>query len=570
MMPMKRASFLHFLPILGIILISMTLRSLGLDSESVWYDEAASWSTATNSISGIWSDRTFPPFYHLLLHFWLQVGHSEFVLRLPSVFFGVLSVAAIYQLGRKLCNNEIGLLSAFLLTISPLHLRYSQEARMYIPLMFFTIASSYFFWNAWHEGNRSNWTAYVIFSMLNLYTHYFAISVWLAHNLFALTWLIFHPDEQNAYRVNERRNGPGQQGTIDQKLISIGKNLKAYLLIVLNPIPHLRNPENHRLRYWIISQFSILLLVTPCLVKLLLYHNNGMGGVLATVFGGSPNVRTPLDIAISFSLGPGVRSLLPILVRRGIYVLISVSCLLGVFNIKREHDLRSLSLSASGMFILTCFVAPIVAVLGALWCYKRTFSLRYVVAFLPFFHLMISAGILNIPKASLQIAAVFALTAVSIFGLRQEYMHDYKENWREATRYIVSHWQEGDALCFVPAWEKIGFRYYAGYDFDYAIQQPPPVYDPEQVANALQDPRWSQYERMWLVQGLNSHKAVDPEQAIKSGMDKYWHPLDVQKFRGIGKIVLYSIPDPGINAELLLHTTARAEYHKRFSTVKVK
>lgn len=524
MLLMKKTTILHFLPILSIILLSLTLRSMGLESKSVWYDEAASWNVATKSISIIWADRTFPPFYHLLLHFWLRIGKTEFILRLPSVFFGVLSVAAIYQLGRRICNNEIGLVSSFLLAISPLHLHYSQEARMYIPLMFFTLASSYFFWKAWHKDSRANWIAYITFSVLNLYTHYFAISIWLTHNLIALAWLI-HLSWRNA-----DRNDTIPKSAIDWKR-----------LIALNPIPCSRKSGNHHLCYWIISQLSILLLAAPCLVKLLLYHNNGMGGVMATVFGGSPNVHTPIDIAIAFSLGPGVRPHLPASVRRGIYILVSLCCISGIFNTKNGDPLRSLSLSASGMFILICLVAPITAVLGVLWCYKRAFSLRYVVAFLPFFLLIISKGISNIPKVSLKIIVVFALTSVSLFGLRLEYGHDHLENWRDATQYIVSHWQEGDALCFIPTWEKIGFRYYAGHDFDHVIQPPPPAQNTEQVVRALQDPQWTQYERLWLVQGLNSYKAIDPEQTIRRSMDRYWHPLDVQKFKGIGEIVLYSI-----------------------------
>src|SRR3989344_4871422 len=48
-------------------------------------------------------------------------GASEFAVRFPSAIFGILSVWTTYLLTKKLLGKNVGLLSAFLLAISPWH-----------------------------------------------------------------------------------------------------------------------------------------------------------------------------------------------------------------------------------------------------------------------------------------------------------------------------------------------------------------------------------------------------------------------------------------------------------------
>ncbi len=56
-------------------------------------------------------------------------GPTEFAIRFPSAFFGVLTVIITYLLAKKLFENEIiALWSSFLLAISPWHLQFSRGA----------------------------------------------------------------------------------------------------------------------------------------------------------------------------------------------------------------------------------------------------------------------------------------------------------------------------------------------------------------------------------------------------------------------------------------------------------
>ena len=48
--------------------------------------------------------------YYFMLRAWVHIGDSEFMLRLPSMIFGVLTVVATYALAARLFGRLTGLL----------------------------------------------------------------------------------------------------------------------------------------------------------------------------------------------------------------------------------------------------------------------------------------------------------------------------------------------------------------------------------------------------------------------------------------------------------------------------
>jgi 4-amino-4-deoxy-L-arabinose transferase-like glycosyltransferase len=73
-------------------------------------------------------------------------GHSEFVLRIPSVIFGTLTIYLTYLIAGRISKNRIfSLLSVALIAASQFHIYYSQEARMYIMAAFFASLAVYSF-----------------------------------------------------------------------------------------------------------------------------------------------------------------------------------------------------------------------------------------------------------------------------------------------------------------------------------------------------------------------------------------------------------------------------------------
>ncbi|MGB3510925.1 MAG: glycosyltransferase family 39 protein [Microcoleaceae cyanobacterium] len=69
--------------------------------------------------------------YYVLLNPWLKISDNETWLRVPAIIFAVASLYLIYRLGTDLFSKKIGLLSAFLLAISPLFINHAQEIRYY-------------------------------------------------------------------------------------------------------------------------------------------------------------------------------------------------------------------------------------------------------------------------------------------------------------------------------------------------------------------------------------------------------------------------------------------------------
>lgn len=118
-----------------IVIGAALLRFHDLDRTSLWYDEAVSWSQSNGGfgdlLAAVAADN-YPPLHNVLLWLTMPVlGDGETALRLPSALLGVLAVILMYPLGTMLAGRTAGLAAAALLAVSPFHIWYSTEARMY-------------------------------------------------------------------------------------------------------------------------------------------------------------------------------------------------------------------------------------------------------------------------------------------------------------------------------------------------------------------------------------------------------------------------------------------------------
>lgn len=163
---------------------ALLIRLVNLD-QSLWLDEAIS-SMAFKTYS-LWSIVTeyakadfHPPLYFAMMWVWTRVfGFSEIALRMPSVIFGTLTVAAVYFLGRELFSKRAGLFASLLLALNPLHIYYSQEARMYALAAFFATLNMFFFARMLRRPAGFN-TGYFTSLLLTLASDYMAGFVVLA------------------------------------------------------------------------------------------------------------------------------------------------------------------------------------------------------------------------------------------------------------------------------------------------------------------------------------------------------------------------------------------------------
>lgn len=182
-----------FLLIISGALIARVAASL---DKSFWFDEAISWSFAKQDISQLLqatASDNHPPFYYLFLHFWLKLNQSEIFLRFPSIVFGLISVFLIYLIGKKLINEKVGISSAVLMALSPLHVYFSAETRMYSLWTLEIFVSFYFFLKILdHPKKNINYLLFNISFLLALYTHYFSLLFLLSLDLFLLQFSKYH------------------------------------------------------------------------------------------------------------------------------------------------------------------------------------------------------------------------------------------------------------------------------------------------------------------------------------------------------------------------------------------
>jgi 4-amino-4-deoxy-L-arabinose transferase-like glycosyltransferase len=177
-----------------VLLISFGLRVYRLGDQSVWWDEGYSTWLARQSFVEIaqgTSRDTHPPLYFWLLHLWREGSSDrEFGLRFLSAGVGLLTVAVAYCLGRAVGNRLVGLLAALLVGISPFHIWWSQEVRMYAPAALLATLALWAALRVWDRGRLVDWVLYVLFTTAGLYTLYLNVLVLMVINL-AWLWVFW-------------------------------------------------------------------------------------------------------------------------------------------------------------------------------------------------------------------------------------------------------------------------------------------------------------------------------------------------------------------------------------------
>ncbi|MCA9959692.1 MAG: glycosyltransferase family 39 protein [Anaerolineales bacterium] len=169
--------------------LALLLRVYHLDTQSIWFDEAARLLMARGSLSEVWTNAggdTLPPFYHLLLYGWQQLGWQDFWVRLPSVWCGILLVAVVFRLAASLFDKRTGYFAALFAAFFPYLIYHSQQANLYSMLALLAGLQILFFYKAINHNRLGAWIGYGIFALLGWYTHYFAAFVTLALHIY---WL---------------------------------------------------------------------------------------------------------------------------------------------------------------------------------------------------------------------------------------------------------------------------------------------------------------------------------------------------------------------------------------------
>lgn len=163
----------------ALIACAALLRFAGIGAQSLWFDEAFSRHVSSLSpgdvIGLLRSVDSHPPLYYLMLSYWVRLlGSSEAALRALGATLSTLAVGGTWWLGRRLGGPAVGVIAGLLMAVAPFQVQVAQDARMYALLGLLLLASWIALLSA-AEGRRGAWVAYVIATVLTLYTHYYAL-----------------------------------------------------------------------------------------------------------------------------------------------------------------------------------------------------------------------------------------------------------------------------------------------------------------------------------------------------------------------------------------------------------
>ncbi|HUV67644.1 MAG TPA: glycosyltransferase family 39 protein [Sedimentisphaerales bacterium] len=447
-----------------IIILGTALRLYDLGTESYWIDEIVTVHTAQQGLEqslrlgGL--DR--PPTYFLIAHFWLQMfGPSEGATRLLSALFGIASIPLIFVVARELFGKRIGLLSAFFMAVSEFQIYYSQDTRFYSLFGLLTLVSFFLYIRALRSGKIHYFALYLVASILLVNSHAFGVFVLAAQNLyFFLRW--------NSYK---------------------------------------------RVRLaWFLCQTLILLAIAPGLLAIVWTAMRTKGLAAGKTPVADPSLRTALH-SIYWYMFPIRRERAWSMVVAN-YIAGTILLIIGILvfagwkgkeawltSLKELGPaFRSLSSRANELLLAGCWlVCPIVLAVVVSKLLGTMYD-RYTISAAPAFYLLLAVGISTVRKVVPEVVSLGVLVILIAPGLRNYYVADVKEQWREAAAYVAENAEVGDVIVFAPdqqGWQQKSFDWYYGGDLpgcDVALLQK----DNAELADDVSRCTLGR-ERFWLI-----------------------------------------------------------------------
>ena len=474
-----------------ILLISAGLRIYKLGVNSFWTDEAVFMlyrkGNLLESLRYTWlkliQGQLGPANhgYSVFSIFMSNLVKEEFMLRLPSVIAGIISVLLIYYLGKELFGRRVGLISAFILAISPFHIYYSQEFRMYSFISLFTILTVFFLRRFTQSGKLRFLLGYVIFHSLNIYFHITTVLILLAEIIFFLFYK------------------------------------RKYL---------------HLFKKWLIGQLIIILLLMPEILFLIMYlkHHQWMEGFSITISTlselGFISSKAPFFTLKNFSVGYNAST--PIYLFSTLPF--SIFVIWGIIKAKKKEELN---------LCLCCLFIPMVIMYAG---QRFIYADRYLIPSSIFFYLTLSNGIASL-KRNLVIFILILVSAFYFCALNNYYrgylpgpherriaVHSKKEH-RQAAGYILENFQKGDIVFHVNPNTVLPFQYYLKFKEN---NEKTSALSSEQIGSVL---RFSKDDRELLpFDFLNKCRLIDSSEIISvKGHKRVWLVFSAREFEEANK-----------------------------------
>lgn len=169
-------------------LVAALVTGWGLSRSSITLVGTATLTAATRPLSKLpallnHTDAVLAPYY-VVMHLWLQLGHSLWWVRLPGVVASAATAALVVVVGRRI-SPSVGVVGGLLFAVAADTSRYAEDARPYAFAILFATFVTYRLQVAMERPSRGAWIWYAVAVVLTGATHIFALLLLPAHAYFA-------------------------------------------------------------------------------------------------------------------------------------------------------------------------------------------------------------------------------------------------------------------------------------------------------------------------------------------------------------------------------------------------
>jgi hypothetical protein len=545
-----------------ITLIGGGLRVLLLDNKGMWLDETFSVWVANHSVGDMlqWIVKVdqHPPLYYFLLHYWIALnGDTPYYVRLLSVLFGAGTIPIIYLIGKRMSGAVMGLAAAAIMALSPFHIYFAQETRMYTLLTFNAAIAIYALvrlltdshsvrpigsqfreylhawrtpgpvepdnkedfsyrdetrnqtgWRAWIFRHRwlpiqtietdLAWVAFIVFSAATMLSHNTAVLFPLATNIFVLGLMLFQ-------RITKSGSLPAFQA------------------------PSFWN--------WVKAQIGILLLWSPWLFAFIQQASR----VYQRFWIPKPSWDTVIRVLESF-LNPSMSYL------QGSQVMVMWTLYALVLCLGLLHYRKKIS---QFLFLAALFAVPFLGELIVSIRRPIFWGRTLIWITIPLF-LVLAAGVAQLRFRFLIIGVVGILGTINLFSAGDYYRFFQKEDWYTAAGYVANFAEEDDLVLFNSNFVEIPFDYYfKTYENLYHIQVEKYGVPEDLFDSGILEPKMTDsdipklisllrgHNRVWLVYSHDSY--TDPRGLIPQTLASKMKLIRKRDFYG-GQVQLYGTP----------------------------
>ncbi|MGB3176903.1 MAG: glycosyltransferase family 39 protein [Albidovulum sp.] len=163
-----------YLWLCAILLLAAALRIYGLNAP-MWHDEI---QTLVTHVHLGWGDmvQSYSMNHHYLHNLAVKgsmsvLGDDPWAIRLPAMLFGLGTLVAIWVLARDVAGVTIAHVTTLLLALSYHQIWFSQNARGYTGLAFFSALGMLFFLRGMKNPTRKTWILYALCLAAAVFTH---------------------------------------------------------------------------------------------------------------------------------------------------------------------------------------------------------------------------------------------------------------------------------------------------------------------------------------------------------------------------------------------------------------